>query len=666
MVISVQYVEESWKGHPFAKQIMIGRITRIAAEWALLAIFFGIPLFCICVTLFLQLENWWEVTSLVWFICICISYVAFASAVVGIEINACFQLMRKKYNTGLESWFSLFRRCVLLRQRHVYGGTLTRTYLLKGELDHSFKADGALGCEVEESRRTHMSLYSRMIALKVLSTDGCLGLFRKLDEPKRLFSIEDIKNERPFVNADTWSLVGFFCKPSNARYISILKGPQALTKAQMQSSFVCALVGNILLVLLIVGLLTWLGLPVFGILILLAIVFTFGLFPGIKSTIRIFWMTKDVAFSLGIIKGENNEQLGNADESNEYLKEHETQGIFQVWETYRITTLTERMSWIIFSFELVFLFLLPISSFIWISNTLTGIIFAFISMFSLLRIYFSAATLLEEHGSLDLVEAERGTRKNWQNMSTLSFVLSKISRSHSINVWGAILSTFLVLFLCLFAMAASEHGGAESEFKFTFLPDFEYRQSHDLPYPTCNLGKGLSSLGSPTSEMSDFAFLAVLAYRDPKITQNQLDQWFGSGVAFDNQTFVDTYRNGIDNFKSAASFKLVSFPSLGNRGVVTIRGSVTAWDFLTDMQLWSAAALFQGLRAVLPLGTIWTPILYHMINAITWLASKSLDRVSFYRDITKFVLWLRENEFFDKIQITGHSLGGGKFFQRCV
>lgn len=40
---------------------------------------------------------------------------------------------------------------------------------------------------------------------------------------------------------------------------------------------------------------------------------------------------------------------------------------------------------------------------------------------------------------------------------------------------------------------------------------------------------------------------------------------------------------------------------------MSIRGTQNAWDMLTDAQLWSAAAMMQMHRELLPLGTIWTP-----------------------------------------------------------
>jgi hypothetical protein len=40
-----------------------------------------------------------------------------------------------------------------------------------------------------------------------------------------------------------------------------------------------------------------------------------------------------------------------------------------------------------------------------------------------------------------------------------------------------------------------------------------------------------------------------------------------------------------------------------------IRGTQNNWDMLADSQLWSAAALMQVVRLILPVGELWTPIL---------------------------------------------------------
>jgi lipase ATG15 len=157
----------------------------------------------------------------------------------------------------------------------------------------------------------------------------------------------------------------------------------------------------------------------------------------------------------------------------------------------------------------------------------------------------------------------------------------------------------------------------------------------------------------------DFAFLAGLAYRSPNNTQEDLDGWFGPGIAVDNVDTVEMYRSDY-NITSAVSFKLVTFPNNGNFAYVLIRGTTNTWDMLTDAQLWSAAALLQVHRELLPIGAIWTPILDQLIRAITKIESASIESVSFYKDTTAFVNFIKgQTDTYLGLSITGHSLGGG-------
>jgi len=127
------------------------------------------------------------------------------------------------------------------------------------------------------------------------------------------------------------------------------------------------------------------------------------------------------------------------------------------------------------------------------------------------------------------------------------------------------------------------------------------------------------------------------------VTQTDLDTYFKGG-ATDEVEIVEKYRKDA-NTPSHVSFKLVTVPVKGGNGgtfaYVLIRGTTNNWDMLTDAQLWSAAALMQVLRELLPLGSAWTPIMDQLIDAITMLESKSLQRVSFYRDTTAFVDYVK-------------------------
>jgi len=92
-----------------------------------------------------------------------------------------------------------------------------------------------------------------------------------------------------------------------------------------------------------------------------------------------------------------------------------------------------------------------------------------------------------------------------------------------------------------------------------------------------------------------------------------------------------------------------------------VRGTTNAWDALTDAQLWSAAALLQVLRFLLPLGNIWTPLLDRLIAAVSSLDSAAIEKVAFYKDTTRFVNLIKADvpDRYSGVVATGHSLGGG-------
>jgi lipase ATG15 len=257
---------------------------------------------------------------------------------------------------------------------------------------------------------------------------------------------------------------------------------------------------------------------------------------------------------------------------------------------------------------------------------------------------------------LDLVDGEEGTDQLWKNQSRLNEIVGGITRAKTRGTWNVVLGIFGLGFLALFLGAVSQSSDSASSFEYTFLDDFYYEQQADLPYPTCQFGKGFAD--SPTNRMVDYAFLDGVAYRNQNITQSQLDGWFGPNFAMDGQDVVNEFRHQTDNFTSAVTFKLILFPHR-NASIVAIRGTTNAWDDLTDAQLWSAAFLLQIVRAILPAGRIFTPILDHLVNVIKTVETTSIDKVSFYRTTTAFVKSLLQNGTFGLIQVTGHSLGGG-------
>ena len=68
---------------------------------------------------------------------------------------------------------------------------------------------------------------------------------------------------------------------------------------------------------------------------------------------------------------------------------------------------------------------------------------------------------------------------------------------------------------------------------------------------------------------------------------------------------VDTilqFRSEVEGGQKAVAYRLVVPTADPTFAVISVRGSVTAWEFLTDAQLWLGSALMVMLRNFLPFG----------------------------------------------------------------
>lgn len=364
------------------------------------------------------------------------------------------------------------------------------------------------------------------------------------------------------------------------------------------------------------------------------------------------------------------------------LTEKPSEAVYFVEERYRITRPSKRFVMTIFAVEVFLFFVYPVVSLFAVDNYPLAIIFIVVSGISMLRYYVNAAIVLEETGHMNVVDG-KSEKEIWKNQSRLNEIIGNITRGRSRGMWLAVLGTFGFVFVALFlgAVGTEVDSLATFDLPFTYTDAFYYEQKDSLRYPTCQLTSDLGEK-NPLQSMAgmclrsfylsqwnynhsialfvpptDYAFLAGLAYRGTNVTQRELDGWF-QGAAVDRDEVVAAWDG---QFGSAVSFKLVSFPANGNFSFLLIRGTTNHWDMLTDAQLWSAAFLMQGLRELLPLGAMWTPIIDELIHVITKLETESIARVSFYKDTTAFIRHLQNDvpRLYSGLGITGHSLGGG-------
>lgn len=660
LVVAGAFIVDTWRGHTLIRNFTLRGMSTVVVEWIFFAFFLGLPLSMMAITLLAQLDNWWQITSLFWFSCVVGFYVLFAGNVIFYEMRACWEVTRNRYDDDVNSYWALITKSMLLRQVSRYSGKMTIKYLSLGTIRDAESTDKSTSQRnmVAVTRVETLDLTTRITnSWNTITTDGALGLYERLETPERVYTVDDARDVRPYVTAYSWSMEKVFCRSKDSRYIAIVKGPGATTRAQMRSSLVCSLIGNFLIFFLFLALLVWLELGAAFTLLILAVAFLIFL-PGFRSTYRLFSATKD-------FMGARTDARRHQDTSDESGKDvpavlmEESEGIYIVLETYRVNRATNRLCWIAFFGEVCLFFIWPLVSLFYVANYPLAGLFIIVAGITGMRYYINAAVVLEETGHMDLVDGDT-EKELWKNQSRLNEIVGNITRGRSRGAWMSVLAGFGFVFVALFLGAVgSQEENTTADQPYNYLPDFVYLQEDSLQYPTCVLSNERGN--SPLSSMADYAFLSGLAYRDVNGTQDALDGWFGpSGTtATDMDDVVETWRTDND-VQAAVSFKLVTFPvDEGEFAYVLIRGTKNNWDMLTDIQLWGAAALMQTLRALLPLGEIWTPIIAQLIQLINTVESSSIERVSFYKVTSNFVWYLKNETDYIGVGVTGHSLGGG-------
>jgi len=370
-------------------------------------------------------------------------------------------------------------------------------------------------------------------------------------------------------------------------------------------------------------------------------------------------------------------------------------GLCQVWKSYVVTRPTVSFSWFVFALQMVALFLYPFV-YLCVSKNLPGaFLFLVMVLICLEKHLLDPLPVIQEmgtYGSLGtsmegstLGDREIASKQEWKSKSRLYHIKS-IDNSQSRYFWSRAFYGFLILFFTVLTLAAvtgtksapaadtpTGATAVDSDLLdpwITFPSDanFFYTKPQSLSYPRCRFGEGKlrrtddiiedQSPSSPIQYLVDYAFLANLPYFKGETLQPLLDAWFGPDKALFEEDAVSTFRTDFPEFaQSYAAFQLISFSD--ESAIVIVRGTKTFSDYLTDAKLWYSSALFQILRGVLPMGHFFNPLIQFCINLMAALETNSLEKVAYYKETTAFVKYLLGLEKYVKIEITGHSLGGG-------
>lgn len=216
-------------------------------------------------------ERWWEFTALFWFASVFLFYIFFGVSLALFESRVFFSTASAEKDTFMERFLS----CANLRKKHSLSGYSRTTYASFGSpeaaLSHSSVRLHVVIGTLQENKR---SFYSRFTQLPFLQG----RLYETLEDfPHRLFTVDDITGQRPYMTSYSWGLERHFCKPRKTRCIDILREPGAMTTSQFKSTIACSLIGVFLVYFLIASMLMHFNMPVIGIIGVLVLFMIYSL-----------------------------------------------------------------------------------------------------------------------------------------------------------------------------------------------------------------------------------------------------------------------------------------------------------------------------------------------------------------------------------------------------
>lgn len=198
LVIAGAFIIDTWRGHNLIKNFTFAKVNVVVVEWIFFAFFLGLPILVFCSSLLAGSDQFWEITSLSWFIFVLIFYCIFAFNVVFYEIRACYEVYKNRYKGDENTYWHVFKQSILLRQRSTYSGQKTVTYLSLGAFRDSEETDkGGEENMIAETRHEYMSWRAKLTKWDPVTTKGRLKMYEELDKPMRVYTVDDARDVRP-------------------------------------------------------------------------------------------------------------------------------------------------------------------------------------------------------------------------------------------------------------------------------------------------------------------------------------------------------------------------------------------------------------------------------------------------------------------------------------
>jgi hypothetical protein len=186
MALATAFCGDTWNGGGLLRSTLDWSV--VTVEWLCFAVYLGIPLFTIMLTLFLGLESWWGTSAAVWIISVFALFLLFCLMVLYHELKTCLDLV--KLEQPESSWPVVLRNAILMTQMQRFAGTRREKYVARCDGDNDLIED-------KEPVQTNLGL------LTMPTLWSCNICYDKI-EPQRRYSVEEQRDVTVFVTNNSW------------------------------------------------------------------------------------------------------------------------------------------------------------------------------------------------------------------------------------------------------------------------------------------------------------------------------------------------------------------------------------------------------------------------------------------------------------------------------
>lgn len=521
--------------------------------------YLGIPIVSFIVTLFMRMQNWWEVSLLIWFWSILVFWAFWSACEFCLEVSACIQLIEEDDGSSLIADDPLEAKVKYWFNKAGKACVKTMRYRLSGKHHYYKKVDATRSAALSQNKCT--SCVGCLFCSEDFAAEGLYSFVAnkkwnpcfQQTQPERLSTSSEMVGNTYYVTRHSWSLEKLFCRSGGIHSaIPITQGESSITEAQINSNIVCNLMGNVVLVMLAAGIVVWLDLSDSVKAIVITVALIAFIWVGF-ATRRLFIVRNDVV---------NNDSIT----------------VFRRWEVYRHSVPKVRFIQVMVLAQICLFYLVPLI-YLAVENPPSAALFSFLGAFSFMRHWLNPRILLMGNEKKDYFRNTSGSnskeqRKKWKKKSRL-FHLVAVGGDKARHFWTATY-LMLVLFFVVVVLAASnneihEDVPAATVQADTLVQGYIYEPKPDLGYPTCRLPMNYLDL-------ADYGLLAGLSYGNSGANVDQaLNSWF-QGEAINNVDLVSEFKRSamfqetdLPEFGTAASYMLITFSSRSTAGVLSIR-----------------------------------------------------------------------------------------------